>query len=342
MRIPGVGRLRQVARGVARAARVRSPRGVILLYHRVAGPRFDPLELDVAVERFDAQIAALARETTVLPLGEFEVLRRAGQLPPRAAAVTFDDGYADNLAAALPVLTRHRVPATVFVTTSAIGATGELWWDDVERIAFTPHRLTVPVPIDEVAWAGEAVAPPPPAAWTFASPTPDPTPRHALYRALIMRLRRLPPDAQRDAMQALRSWAGVADDARPTHRTMRRDELQALAAAPGITIGAHTVHHPVLAFLPVAAQQAELAGARDALADLTGTRPGLVAYPYGTTDEVSDATAGAAAACGFDAAFANEACTAWKGSDRWRVPRLLVRDWPADEFARRLATWWSL
>jgi peptidoglycan/xylan/chitin deacetylase (PgdA/CDA1 family) len=342
MALPGWGRIVRLSRAVERAARRRSRRGVILLYHRVAGPRFDPLLLDVSPANFEAHLAVLRRETDVLSLAEFEARRRAGTLPPRASAVTFDDGYADNLHAAAPLLARHAVPATVFVTSGMVDAAGEFWWDDVERIAFTASALTAPVPIAGVAWAGDGDAPgaaTPARSWNVEM-SATPTARHSLYRALLGAVRPLAPGSQARAVAALRDWAGIAEDARPTHRAMTSRELVELAGRPGITIGAHTVTHPVLALLDEAAQREELSACRAALARTTGRSVDALAYPFGTRADVSRASTRAARLAGFDVAFANEPATAWRGSSRWRVPRILVRDWSAEEFARRLAAWW--
>lgn len=344
MALPGWRRAVRAARAVARAARRRSRRGVILLYHRVAGPRFDPLLLDVSPANFDAQLAVLRQETEVLPLPEFERRRRAGTLPPRASAVTFDDGYADNLHAAVPVLARHAAPATVFVTSGMVGAGGEFWWDDVERIAFTPSALTANVPIAGVVWQGDPGAPDATTAapsWNVEMPD-TPSPRHALYRALLVAVRPLASGDRFRAVSALREWAGIPDGARPTHRALTSDELSDLAGRAGITIGAHTVTHPVLALLDATGQRDELAACRAALMRATGRAVDALAYPFGTRADVSGASARAARAAGYDVAFANESATAWRGSSRWRVPRILVRDWSGEEFARRLATWWQL
>lgn len=341
---PGWGRAVRLARAVEGAIRRRSRRGVILLYHRVAGPRFDPLLLDVSPANFDAQLAVLGRETDVLPLAEFERRRRAGTLPPRASAVTFDDGYADNLHAAAPALARHTVPATVFVASGMVGAVGEFWWDDVERIAFTASALAAPAPIARVEWDGDGGTPDAASAlpsWNVEMPG-APTARHSLYRALLAVVRPLEPGKQSRAVSALRRWAGVPDGARPTHRALTAGELSELAGQPGVVIGSHTVTHPVLALLDEAAQRDELMACRAALARTTGRAVDALAYPFGTRADVSRASTRAARAAGYDVAFANEPATAWRGSSRWRVPRLLVRDWSGEEFSRRLAAWWQL
>lgn len=340
MRLPGSGRVRALGRAVVGAVRRRSPRGLVLLYHRVAGPRLDPLLLDVSPANFDAQLAVLCSAATVLPLEEFESLRRAGRLPEHAVAVTFDDGYADNLHAAAPLLAQHGVPATVFVTSGMIGAEGEFWWDDVERVVWSAVPLAAPVPIPGIAWTGDDAARPALTGWSAAE-AHDPTPRHRLYRQLLGAIQPLAVPARDAAMAALRRWAGVANAGRDTHRTMTAAELRTLASEPLITIGAHSVSHPILSLHAAADQLRELLESRTALTQLLGRDVTSVAYPFGTGADVSDVTVRAARDAGYAFALANEPAPAWRWSDRWRIPRVLVRDWDGDEFAQRLHHWLS-
>jgi peptidoglycan/xylan/chitin deacetylase (PgdA/CDA1 family) len=55
--------------------------------------------------------------------------------------VTFDDGYADNLHHAKPLLERYGIPATVFVTSDYIGQEHEFWGDKLERLLLQPGAL---------------------------------------------------------------------------------------------------------------------------------------------------------------------------------------------------------
>jgi peptidoglycan/xylan/chitin deacetylase (PgdA/CDA1 family) len=341
--IPGVWHATRVARTLSAAARRRAPRGIVLLYHRVAGPRRDPQWLDVTPENFAAHVGVIARVATPLALAEFERRRREGSLPPRAVAVTFDDGYADNLTAAAPLLARHGVAATVFVTAGMIGTDREFWWDDAERVAFSPRRLAPPVPGAPVTWADADGAPPADLVrdvWTIAA-AGDPTPRHRLYRALCAALRPLDAARRDEAVRVLRDWAGVSAGARPTHRALDAAQLRALAAEPGITIGAHTMTHSVLSLLSARAQLAEFAQSRAALERAIGTPVLSAAYPYGTRGDVSAASMRAAREAGFDFAMANEPGAAWRWSSRWRVPRHLVRDWDAATFSAALDAWFD-
>ncbi len=104
-------------------AHLLSPGGIgarlsILIFHRVLS-QTDPLfpgEQDI--HRFDQVLSWVSRWFNVMALDDAVSRLRAGTLPARAAAITFDDGYADNASNALPVLQRHGMEATFFVATS--------------------------------------------------------------------------------------------------------------------------------------------------------------------------------------------------------------------------------
>ncbi|HKC23705.1 MAG TPA: polysaccharide deacetylase family protein, partial [Thermoanaerobaculia bacterium] len=115
--------------------------GLVLLYHRIVELRSEPWSLSVAPRRFDEQMKALRAIASPVALARIAGALGGGEIPQRAVAVTFDDGYADNHAAALPVLERHGVPATVFVTTGFVGQPLEMWWDQLERILLVPGTL---------------------------------------------------------------------------------------------------------------------------------------------------------------------------------------------------------
>src|SRR5258708_1690179 len=91
--------------------------GLVLLYHRVAAPSWDPFDMCVEPERFEQQLAALSRVADFVPLSAIASGLRRGRRERPVVALTFDDGYADNLHGALPLLERYGAPATVFITT---------------------------------------------------------------------------------------------------------------------------------------------------------------------------------------------------------------------------------
>jgi len=110
--------------------------GVILLYHRVADD--GPASTRVSPRRFAAHLEVLAAGGyRVLPLAELLAGARAGALPPRAVAITFDDAYRSILTGAYPLLAARELPFTVFVATGAVdgGYGSYLGWDDLATLA---------------------------------------------------------------------------------------------------------------------------------------------------------------------------------------------------------------
>src|SRR6185503_8348964 len=92
-------------------------RAAILLYHRVAEDARDPFRLCVTPNEFDQQMRHLAGVYRVLTLAELQTGVDIADRPEPGVAVTFDDGYVDNLTTASPILLAHGIPATFFVTT---------------------------------------------------------------------------------------------------------------------------------------------------------------------------------------------------------------------------------
>ena len=121
------------------------PKALILMYHRVAEERDDRLNLAVTPAHFAEQMEVLQRIARPAPLTE--VADSRGSAATRAVAVTFDDGYVDNVTAARPVLHRFGVPATFFIASGYVGASANFWWDD-------PCAAKLPVSADAVAGLG--------------------------------------------------------------------------------------------------------------------------------------------------------------------------------------------
>lgn len=130
--------LPELVRGCAqmRGWQGRGRGAVILVYHLVADLDRDPFRIAVSPDVFDAQMEVIATRYRPQMLAELSNGLATGALPPRSVAVTFDDGYANNLTAALPILEAWSVPATVFVSTGYVGGSREFWWDELERLIY--------------------------------------------------------------------------------------------------------------------------------------------------------------------------------------------------------------
>ncbi len=306
---------------------------MILLYHRVTRLRNDPQLLAVSPAHFAEQLDVLARTLRPVPLGEVA----AG--PERAVAVTFDDGYADNLHEAEPLLRRAGVPATVFATTGRTGSGGEFFWDELDRLLLQddplPPELTIDLGGVARHYAVGGVADP---SWDVLRPA-RPGSREQLYLDLCGAIHRLTADARAAVLGDLRRWAGATATGRGSHRMMTAAELRRLDAGGVVEVGGHTVEHPLLSAETPARQREEIAANRRELATITGRPPAAFSYPFGGRRDYTADTVAAAAAAGYTLACANFPGRVRPGTDPMQLPRFIVRDWDGSRFAAELATW---
>jgi peptidoglycan/xylan/chitin deacetylase (PgdA/CDA1 family) len=352
------------------AGRVRDrlgPRAAILLYHRVGNTPTDPYLLRVRTRHFEEQMEVLARRGLVIPLRALAAHRRLGSLPHGAVAITFDDGYVDNLRVAKPILEKHGLPATVFMTAGSVGREREFWWDELERIVLGTPELPASLDGEQIfdnaclcAWRGhhalesfdeeEAVEAPVPRwnlngaarvnkrdahAWNLTQPS-DPSPRHKLLRDVHAVIRVIPHEPRQTVLDRLRAWARADETVRPEFRAMSPDEMRELANGGLIDVGAHTMTHPSLPTLSAKMRRREIVECRNRLQEILGAPVNSFAYPYG---DVDDATATAVADAGFQTACACEGRVVVPRSRPLRLPRLDVLDWDGETFEKHLEHW---
>jgi peptidoglycan/xylan/chitin deacetylase (PgdA/CDA1 family) len=253
----------------------------------------------------------------VLPLEDAVAALSRGSLPARALAITFDDGYADNFTVALPILRELGLPATFFVASGFLDG-GRMWNDTViEGVRGCPG------PVLELTALGLG-----------SYPVTTVEARRAAIAALVPRLKHLDPAERQRLADGIAERAGgnLPDDLMMTARQLR--EL----AAAGMSIGAHTVHHPILARLPETEARTEIVEGRQRLAAICGVPVNLFAYPNGKpgTDYGAEHVRLARAA-GFKAAVSTAWGAAGVGSDLFQIPRFTPWDRSALRYGLRLA-----
>ncbi|HWV84010.1 MAG TPA: polysaccharide deacetylase family protein [Capillimicrobium sp.] len=285
------------------------PRAVVLLYHRVAEPGHDPLRLAVSPANFAAQIEAL--RSRIVPLEQIA----SGDVPDGAVAITFDDGYADNL----PALRGIGVPVTVFISTGHVEEGRAFWWDELARLLHTARAagpLTVDLGGDVRTW-----------------PARDAAQRAVAMRGLHAWLQVQSRARIQAALAQVRAWAQAPDGEDPRPLTLA--ELRELAQH--VTIGAHGRDHLSLRWFPPEQQLAEMERSRDDLAGWLGTTPTAFSYPYGVPGRDLDATTQAMAArAGFTVAVVNAPGAIEPGIERFALTRAVAQDRPDAVFAQEI------
>ncbi len=329
MRIPGLKSLRQSARWLR--SRFVAHGALILGYHRVVEVPHDPFAICVTPQHFAEQLEVLCRYTQPIRLQELVQGLQNGNLPRRAVVLTFDDGYADVLHHAKPLLERYQIPATIFVATDYIGR--EFWWDELARMILSPMTLpgslSLSVNGNIYEWASDE---------TVHIPIKEKTTRcrQRLLLSVYEQLLPLFPVERQKVMAKLCAWTGAEPDNQTNCRALTPDELIELATGGLMDVGAHTVTHPVLPELPIAVQQSEIQQSKTCLEKLL-TRPVTsFSYPNGSS---AKETMAIVADSGFACACTSHNDIVRRGSDRFNLPRFWVPNWDGTNFSRWLRQW---
>jgi peptidoglycan/xylan/chitin deacetylase (PgdA/CDA1 family) len=322
----------------ARALRARAlgrPALTILGYHRIAAdpPPFSPLA--VGPDEFDAQIAWFRARFDLWPLGRVvDWLEGRAALKRDTLVITFDDGYADNLTVAVPILERHRAPATFFVSTGPTCRGTQFWWDELRHGL---HRVAAGAGSRPGVEAAISAAPRPLRSLVLdylrAAPTSgyDRPSRAEAARALVRAARSFPQEALASWFAVLRVAPGDRDA--DTER-LGPESLREIARR-GFELGAHGVTHAALSRIDPATLAAEVQGSIDDLRAL-GIEPAAFAYPYGDAGESGGAVERAVRDAGVRIAVTTEERTLRRGDGRLRLPRKVVPAQPLSVLATRL------
>lgn len=273
----------------------------VLTWHNVRSSWCFPFPGGRGPDLFARQLTVLSRVARVLPLETALADLYAGRpIGPRAVALTFDDGYADNLDVAVPLLRRHGLPATFFLVPGLLDKAATAWWE-VLGWAFH-HATTASVQWEEGVY--ELV---------------DPAGRRRAYERVAEDLKR------RDQATRLKDVARLVAALEPEGEAgdeamfMDWDGARRLVGQ-GLAVGSHTTAHAILSEETPQAQREDLASSRARLqAELSVDVP-LVAYPNGTVKDFSADTVAAASAAGYDAGL-----TTIEGLNRADTPPFEVR-----------------
>ncbi len=278
----------------------------ILMYHRVL-PEHDPLQAETHTARtMDTQFRTLARWFNVMPLDEAAALLAEGRLPPRAVSITFDDGYRDNHDIALPLLQRHGLTATFYVSSGFLNG-GTMFHDVmVETVRHAPTGqfdlgLTDATPVT-------------------LSDLPS---RVAALDALVRQVKYLDP-VQRESLSE-RLLATLGRNA--PHQLMMDDAQVCALTRAGMSVGGHTTQHLILARLDEATAWEEIRSNAEALSSLTGQRITSFAYPNGKPGtDYGQPHVDMVRRAGFANAVSTRSGVGTRGAPRFELPRFVLNE----------------
>jgi len=260
----------------------------IITYHGVlpAGYHSDDKSLDgslVTAEQFRRQLSLLKAEYQVVSPEDFLLwMEKKLDLPPRSVLLTCDDGLLNTLTDMLPILQAEGLSCLFFVTAASAGISPRtLWYEDLYRGLTSLSEGEFRIEISDTP---------------FQTSLGDPTKRRAEWWRLVQEASRLDPAGRQRLIQDLfggirpvQEWQENLSNhpaLRRRFNLLNRSELQQLVAA-GMTIGAHTVSHPVLSRMPDELAWREIAASKQVLEEAIGRAVWALAYPFGEPGSVT-------------------------------------------------------
>lgn len=296
---------------------------LVAIYHDVlpAGfPEGNPLfGMTVSVEEFAWQIGYFKKHYNPITFQQFsDWYFRGVALPRFPVLITFDDGHANNLRFALPVLKEKNVTAVCFVLTGELGSCRQTWFEDAYyRLMFSQAR----------SWSlrnGEC--------WRLETPEQ----RAAACGRFFSLCRTLSETEQQEELQSLQSQLPAThNDNEFTDRFefLSKDDVRRLAQN-GIEIGSHTVTHPILGALQMENARREIADSKSALEQVMGKPVQAFAYPFGVPSlDFKPRDEALVRETGYALAFAGEGGFVTRTSNRFALPRVGIGRMSRAQFA---------
>lgn len=302
--------------GASNLARyIRTRRGAILRYHSICQdertrPDYVSSAISVPVRQFADQVSRLSRKYACLSLDEVvDHLERGRRLPPRAVALTFDDGYLDNYELGLQVLAKYRVPATIYLVSTTLTA-GRPLWTSVLRYAITTTTV-------------KDARLPDGAGQMAHYPLGTVEQREHLAWRYTNVLNVLTASRRAELLDEVLHTLRIDDRPDASRWFLSRDHIHEMVRH-GISFGAHTMTHPNLPGIARSEAQQEIEGSKAALETYLGIEMRHFSYPNsgGLYPHFDDAVVTHVRNAGYRSATTSRLGSLHQGTDRFRIERI--------------------
>jgi peptidoglycan/xylan/chitin deacetylase (PgdA/CDA1 family) len=236
---------------------------VIIAYHRITSVE-STSPPSISSELFEKQISFLKKNFQLISLDSLsELLRTHERTPKKAAIITFDDGYKDVFINAYPILKKHDVSATIFLTTGYIDAPGMFWWEEVKNCIKNTSTNKISLrSIGELSLTSKLD-------------------KIRAERGIIDAMKAMTENEKTATLDELIVVSGV-----DSNYEIGKDMILSWAdikemAKNGMTFGAHSVNHPILTKVPIEICRREMIQSKRDIEAILGIPVTSFAYPDG-------------------------------------------------------------
>lgn len=237
----------------------------ILMYHRVSLKKDDWSYESLSPQAFESQMEYFCREYEILSLDDLaQYILQGKNLPHKAVVITFDDGYRDNYLYAYPILKKHHIPATIFITTGHIGTGKLFWWDKVSYAI--QHTEIEKLNLEELG------------SYLLQSAHD----KSKVCSTIIERLKKLPEERKALLIEKLLAISGVELPSTDFSKKLilSWEEIREMNN-DGISFGAHSVNHPILTNIPLEQAKWEIVQSKKDIYKNLGREVTAFSYPNG-------------------------------------------------------------
>jgi len=289
------------------------------MYHRISDSYPDPWKLNVSESNFQEHLELFNKNYHVLPLKKFNELRNIGRLPQRALAITFDDGYADNVAIASPLLRKAEIPATFYICTGTLGQVSGMWWDTLAQIVFGRNTMSDSEKLDHAREVNNSFFNITMNGVNGNFDTTDKSIRNIdqiKIKDIYMQIWKEIQKIQLEQYSKQMNFEAVN-----TYPMMQDSDVKSLSEHNLFEIGAHTQNHVQLSAHNTEIQEIEIQENVQYLKELTGRNVRSLSYPFGA---YNSSTLAVAKQAGFDVACTTVPEVATRIDDALLLPRITV------------------
>lgn len=250
--------------------------GIILVFHKVC-PNKNKKRISGNLRR-EATPEYLEKAIDFFKLNGYQAISldtlhsnlQNGKIRNKFVSFTFDDGYIDNFTYAYPIFKKHNIPFAIYITTEFPDGKTILWPDLLEELLLNNNRL-------EIKIRGKVLE--------FNCKTAEEKENTFIaLRTIIMSAKNT------EYIQYLKEIFepyGIDIFKNSKGGVLSWEQIKLLSLDPLVTIGAHTITHPVLSKLTYNGAKYEILESKNKIESCIKQKVAHFAYPYGTRNEIN-------------------------------------------------------
>ena len=293
---------------------------LVLCYHKVCNVSNDWNNISIPIDSFYEQMKYIKNNFNVIELDKI----KDNIDDENAICITFDDRYDDCYKNVLPIIDELNIPITIFISTKCIDTLNEDWCNEISYLILQGFNY----PFSFVYQDNDYNI-------TFKTKTIEQ--RKSFHKQIEKIMMCCNQQTRTKLLNKIRKWSECChDNKRNNFHMLNKKQIQILSKNKLVTIGAHTVNHPLLGSLSVDEQKKEINGSLMTLKNIIKQNVNAFAYPFGGRESYSLETIKILKKQGIDIAFTTTYKRKNKNFSLYEIPRVCINESNLNEFIEKI------